>query len=224
MFVVLLVASGVIYRDVSGLFDYYILIFLVGSVFCGWICPFGTLQEFAGIVRNKVKVKRVSVPPKIDVALSVFRYIPLLVFVGALAILDVRKPFQAFLSGEYLSAVAAIVTALFFLAAIFIDRPFCRWFCSKGATMGILSLGRALTIKRNVGSCSGCGICSRHCPMGITIHKHEQVVDPRCIDCVTCISKCPRKGALKVGVRNYAGIVNMATTLCAAAFLYYMLF
>lgn len=223
-FLALLVASGTLYRNASNLLDGYILLFLAGNFFCGWACPFGTLQELAGVAGNKIKVKRLSVPPKVDIGLSVFRYVPLIVAVGALASLDVRKPFQAFLAGGPVSGLAAGVAVLFFSAAVFVDRPFCRWVCPKGAAMGLLSLGRAVTIRRRDGACTGCGLCSRNCPMGIEVHKREQVVDPRCIGCVMCVSKCPRKGAIKVGWRKYAGIANIAATLFAAAFLYYRLF
>lgn len=92
---------------------------------------------------------------------------------------------------------------IFMLLSLFIHRVFCRYFCPLGAQYGLISLTRILTIKRDVVKCIDCKLCDNNCPMEIQVSKNEILDSPNCISCGKCILSCPKKGALKIGFRDF---------------------
>ncbi len=176
-----------------------------GAWFCGWLCPFGLVQEWLGKIGNRLFGKKLKVPQKIERSLVFLRYILLIVGMAGLLFLGIlSSPYATFLGAltgmtTYITVTAWILLALFLLASIFIDRPFCRYFCTEGARYGLLSLGRLFTIKRDSANCISCGACDRACPMQVKISTKKQVRNAQCINCMECIASCPKPNTLTYG-------------------------
>ena len=176
-----------------------------GAWFCGWLCPFGMVQEWLGRLGNRLFRFKLTIPQKAEKYLRLLRYLLLAAgTAGLMALGFLSAPYNTFISS--ISGVAASITVtawvllgLFLAASLVIDRPFCRYFCTEGARYGVLSLGRLFTIRRNEESCVSCGICDRACPTQVAISTKGQVRNAQCINCMECIASCPKPGTLTYG-------------------------
>lgn len=197
-------------------FSYYITGFLIllgvllGRFICGFLCPFGWLQELLHKVPSK-KLSTKKLKP-----LTYLKYIILLlavVLLPALAVNDVGMgdPFfckyicpQGVLEGAIpLSLVnegirAALgtlfVQKLFILIAavvlsILFYRPFCKWICPLGAFYALLNKISLLEIKMDEQKCVSCGKCAASCKMDVDVRKTPNHAE--CIRCGKCITACP---------------------------------
>lgn len=180
-----------------------------GPVLCGWVCPFGSFQEWIGKIGKKIFKKRYNlfIPYGLDKWLRYLRY-TVLVWVlyvtattGKLFFADIDPYFALFhfWSGEI--AVAGTIILLIVMAAtLLIERPFCKFACPYGAVLGIFNLFRIFSIKRNIESCVDCGSCDRNCPMNISVATSTNVRDHQCITCMECTSEqaCPVDDTLEL--------------------------
>ena len=197
-------------------FSYYITGFLIllgvllGRFICGFLCPFGWLQELLHKIPSK-KLSTKKLKP-----LTYLKYIVLLlavVLLPALAVNDVGMgdPFfckyicpQGVLEGAIpLSLVnegirAALgtlfVQKLFILLAvvalsIVFYRPFCKWICPLGAFYALLNKISLLEIKMDEQKCVSCGKCAASCKMDVDVRKTPNHAE--CIRCGKCITACP---------------------------------
>jgi ferredoxin len=194
---------------------------LVGSVFCGWICPLGSIQDWIGKLGKKLFAKKYNhfVPKKIDYILSYLRY-----FVLGLVILKTTEmltlvfmnvdPYYAlfhFWTGDVVPS-ALIVLGIVLIASLFVERPWCRWLCPFGAVLGIVQLVSPWKIRRNKDICTNCGKCSRVCPMGIDLASKNVILDPRCNKCGECLTACTKEGGLTHSLGKRASINNRFIT------------
>jgi len=197
-------------------FSYYITGFLIllgvllGRFICGFLCPFGWLQELLHKIPSK-KLSTKKLKP-----LTYLKYIILLlavVLLPALAVNDVGMgdPFfckyicpQGVLEGAIpLSLVnegiraalgALFVQKLFILIAvvalsILFYRPFCKWICPLGAFYALLNKISLLEIKMDEQKCVSCGKCAASCKMDVDVRKTPNHAE--CIRCGKCITACP---------------------------------
>lgn len=197
-------------------FSYYITGFLIllgvllGRFICGFLCPFGWLQELLHKIPSK-KLSTKKLKP-----LTYLKYIVLLlavVLLPALAVNDVGMgdPFfckyicpQGVLEGAIpLSLVnegirAALgtlfVQKLFILLAvvalsILFYRPFCKWICPLGAFYALLNKISLFEIKMDEQKCVSCGKCAASCKMDVDVRKTPNHAE--CIRCGKCITACP---------------------------------
>lgn len=173
-----------------------------GAAFCGWICPFGTFQEWLGKLGKRLFGKKYNniIPEKIDRYLRYLRYIVLawVIYVtavtGKLVFGDI-DPYHAlfnFWSGEVTLQALAILIVIA-LASLIIERPWCKYTCPLGALIGIFNIFRFFKIKRNEATCISCSNCDRACPMGIKVSESKIIRDHQCISCMECTSdlECP---------------------------------
>ncbi|MPM71383.1 putative electron transport protein YccM [bioreactor metagenome] len=180
----------------------FIVAILFGNIFCGYICPFGTFQEWLGGLGRKLFPKKYNhmVPEKLDRALRYLRYgvLGLVVVetaaVGKLVFQSV-DPYYAlfnFFTGEVALTAFAVLAAVMLLSLI-IERPWCRYFCPYGALLGLFNTLRIFKLRRNTHTCIGCKQCDRACPMNIKVSESGIVRDPSCISCHKCLSAvtCP---------------------------------
>lgn len=197
-------------------FSYYITGFLIllgvllGRFICGFLCPFGWLQELLHKIPSK-KLSTKKLKP-----LTYLKYIILLLAVVLLPMLAVNDvgmgdPFfckyicpQGVLEGAIpLSLVnegirAALgtlfVQKLFILIAvvalsILFYRPFCKWICPLGAFYALLNKISLLEIKMDEQKCVSCGKCAASCKMDVDVRKTPNHAE--CIRCGKCITACP---------------------------------
>ena len=190
----------------------------LGRVICGWLCPFGMLQELLHRVpTHKIQKNRatrlfswlkyviLAVFAVIIPAYYAFRRVPLPAFCkyicpagtleGAVGLLS--NPANADKYGMLgaLFTHKIIVMALILTACVFLYRAFCRFLCPLGAIYGLFARAALLGIRVKEENCTGCGACLRVCPMDI-----RRVGDHECIQCGQCVEACPEKAiSLKAG-------------------------
>lgn len=188
----------------------FLLAILFGSVFCGWVCPLGTMQEWVGKLGSKLSAKKYNhfVPIKADKVLRYIRYIVLgwVIFVtarsGTLLFSNI-DPYNALFTfwSEEVSVPALIILATTLILALFVERPWCKYACPYGALLGLTNKFRIFKIRRAAGTCINCGKCTGSCPMNIQIDQKEKITDLQCISCLECTSEksCPIENTLFMG-------------------------
>lgn len=181
-----------------------ILIFIFGTYYCGWICAFGTIQDYLSKFGKKYIKKRVVVPEKYHRYLQWIRYVALFVSIGVfINILDSRKVFLSLISGGSIVMFSIGFLVFILVLSLFLDRPFCRYICPEGARYGTLSMARLFTVTRDENRCVNCSACDRNCPMGLKISKAQSLNTPQCISCGACVTKCPVPDTLNFKLRNF---------------------
>lgn len=206
----LLLIAGFYSKIRSGFIFLLPLAFVAGNFFCGWICPFGSAQEFVGKLGSLVLKKKFKTPPFLQKYLQYSRYLlaVLTLFLASQAILDLAflnsyKTFMHSAAGKNITALALTVMGSFLFIGMFFDRPFCNYFCPEGIRHGLLSLGRIFTIKRAHQTCISCRKCDQICPMQIKISTSTNLRHAHCINCFKCLSACPVSKTLTYGKVAY---------------------
>lgn len=169
-------------------------ILLVGVFFCGWVCPFGTAQDWMARLGRLLKLPQLRVPQRVQRYVQLSRYVFYLLSTMGITYALLKGPhnFSRLMKGDILSVASGVVIA-FLVLSLFMDRPFCNYFCTGGARQGVFSVLRIFGIRRKTEQCGGCGLCTRKCPMNIDVAHTEFVRHPNCIGCMTCVSTCPKK-------------------------------
>jgi polyferredoxin len=182
------------------------IMFLGGAFYCGWICPFGFLQDTGSRIGKMIGIRKRKVPESIHGAWIYSRYfLALLVAMAASDLLftilgyDPRGTALGILSGSFPAYGALGVMVVFIVISMVYERPYCRYFCITGASYGAGSLFRIFTVRRNAHICVKCGKCDKACPMQIQVTKVEDLRSPQCVNCLECVGACPVKGALSFG-------------------------
>lgn len=175
---------------------------LLGPVFCGWVCPFGSIQEWFGKLGKKIFKRRFNrlIPYKVDRILRYLRYVMLgwVVYMtgvtGTLVFADFDPYFALFnfWTSEVAMAGLGILIAVLVLSLL-VERPFCKYGCPYGAVLGVFNLFRVFKVRRNASTCINCKACDRTCPMNIPVSTSGVVRDHQCITCLKCTSEqvCP---------------------------------
>jgi polyferredoxin len=202
-------------------------IIIMGPVFCGWICPFGTLQDIFAKLGSKLGMKKYVMPEKLKKVLAFSRYILLLItilisadFIFNILSLDPRANFTTLLGGRTLTVTAWTMIFIFLGSSMCFERPFCNYLCIEGAKFGLLSSARPITIMRNKETCAGgntCNRCNRACPMNIDVSSYGQVRSLQCINCMECVAACPVKNTLTVGLIPVKKTLKKAILVFATA-------
>ncbi len=189
----------------------FALALLVGPAFCGWACPLGSIQEWVGKIGRRLFPKKYNrlVPPAVDRWLRYLRYVILawVIVVTArsaqLVFVDF-DPYYAlfnFWTGEAAWS-ALIILGVTLVLSLLVERPFCKYACPYGATLGVFNLFHIFGIRRNASSCIQCGLCDAACPMNISVSKATVVRNHQCISCLKCTSEyaCPVTNTVELQV------------------------
>jgi polyferredoxin len=196
---------------------------LFGPVFCGWVCPLGTLQEwFADIGRKLFKKRRYNhfIPAKIDRVLRYTRYLVLAwvlymtATTGTLLFTNI-DPYYAlfnFWSSE-IAVGGLVVLGVTLLASLFVERPWCKYACPYGAVLGLTNLFRVFSIRRTASTCKLDGACDITCPMNINVSANTVVRNHQCISCLECTSEahCPVAGTVTFAAGRVAPSAKINT-------------
>ncbi|WML37013.1 FMN-binding protein [Clostridium sp. OS1-26] len=177
---------------------------ILGRFFCGWLCAFGTFNDFIYIISTKVFKIKFKVNEKLDSILKSLKYILLLfiiyfIWTKGSTLFETSSPWDAFAQiPNFSDAVSQYTIGLIFLVfiligATFIERFFCRYLCPLGAVFAVTSKIRIFDILKKKDKCGNCRLCTNNCSMGIQMYKHDKIKSGECINCFKCIDACPRK-------------------------------
>lgn len=180
----------------------FILSLLFGPVFCGWVCPLGTIQEWFGKLGKKLFRKRYNtfIPRTVDRFLRYLRIAVLIwvVYVTARSgylLFETIDPYNALFSfwSDEVQLPALIILMVTLGLSFFVERPWCKYACPYGALLGLTNKFRLFKIRRNAPTCIGCNQCTKKCPMNIPVADQVAVNDFQCISCYECTSEasCP---------------------------------
>jgi NapH/MauN family ferredoxin-type protein len=187
-------------------------VILAGGAFCGWVCPFGALNDLLDWLRRKLHLPEISVPERLDRILGYGRYLTLIGILYA-TIASVKlwfadyDPYRTIFSFNWLFEFnlaeqwPAYAAALAILAGAFaIPRFWCRYLCPLGGIVSLLGNLSLLRIRRDAGACRNCAACNAPCPVKIDVANAEPVVSADCVGCLACVDACPQPGALAVSL------------------------
>ena len=170
------------------------LLFWGRGPFCGWLCPFGALQELLNNIAQGLKVPQITVPWGLHERLWPVKYIIFLGLFGvsfysvALAeVLAEVEPFKTAIILKFVREWPFVVYALTLLTAgLFIERFFCRYLCPLGAALAIPGKLRMFEWLKRWPECgSPCQRCAKECPVQ-AIHPEGFINVNECIYCMQC--------------------------------------
>lgn len=189
------------------LFAALVILTLVASRgFCGWICPFGSVQEWLGLLGRKIFRKRFNPAGRVDGALRYFKYIVLAGTIaltwqmGTLVFRD-YDPFLAFFHlGMGIKELpwAYAILGVVLVGSLYIERFFCKYACPLGAVLGILGKAGLTKVQRDPTDCKGCNLCQKACHAHIDFLSTTTIRSPECNHCMDCVVACPKPNALAV--------------------------
>ena len=199
-------------------FTFYIVGFLMlmGAVFgrfvCGWLCPFGLVQDLLYKIPFVKKLRRLPG----DRFLKYLKYVILagFVIILPLTVLDIVGQGQPWFckyicpSGTLFAGIPLVasspplqqalgwlftwkvgILAVLLLLSVAVYRPFCRYLCPLGAVYGLFNPIAFYRFRVDGQKCTGCAVCQKACPMDIPVYKTPN--SPECIRCWVCKKSCP---------------------------------
>jgi polyferredoxin len=192
----------------------FVVTLFLGPVFCGWVCPFGSIQEWFGKLGKKIFKRRFNrlIPYKVDRILRYLRYLMLgwVVYMtavtGTLVFADIDPYFALFNFWTSEVAIGGVIILIAVLVlSLLVERPFCKYACPYGAVLGVFNLFRIFKIRRNPSTCINCKACDRTCPMNIPVSTSGAVRHHQCITCLKCTSEqaCPVGKTVELTTRKF---------------------
>jgi transcriptional regulator of nitric oxide reductase len=170
------------------------LLFWGRGVFCGWLCPFGAMQDFAHRLGRWLKLPAWRLNFVLHERLAALKYVIFLAILGlslnfmreALAVAEI-EPFKTAITLKFARPWPFVVYALaLFAVGLVLERAFCRYLCPLGAGLAIparLRLFEWLKRKKQCGT--ECQICASRCPVQ-AIHPDGRINPNECIHCLNC--------------------------------------
>ncbi|MEX0960325.1 MAG: 4Fe-4S binding protein [Burkholderiales bacterium] len=164
------------------------------GVYCGWLCPFGALQELLAKLARVVSLPQWSPSYRTHRVLWPVKYVSLAVLAVAavyglqtMAVAAEIEPFKTVISLRMDRAWPFVAYALVLLAAgLFVERAFCRFLCPLGAVMAIGGRLRQFTpLERRPECGSPCQLCARRCPIQ-AIEPSGAINMDECFYCLDC--------------------------------------
>ncbi|HAD74159.1 MAG TPA: hypothetical protein DCG16_00125, partial [Gemmatimonadetes bacterium] len=195
----IIVGPGVYLRDMAVLVMIAFTVvttLLWGRVFCGFLCPFGALQDF--ITRIVPRRFQWAVPQRIHDRAIYLKYGILLLIVGLAALpaqIAVYQYFEPFGTVFYRSTSPLLLSIAggFLVASAVVPRFYCRYACPLGAALGVASLLSFFRIRR-VEQCEPCKVCEIACPTGAI--RGPEIDFKECVRCNVCETKLLTKAGV----------------------------
>jgi NosR/NirI family transcriptional regulator, nitrous oxide reductase regulator len=170
-------------------------VLLIGrGVFCGWLCPFGALQELLGQLSRALGVPQWAPPVALEKRLWAGKYIAaaavLLLVITQIdssgAALEI-EPFKTAITSKFTRAWPFIFYAAALLAiGLFSERAYCRFLCPLGGLLAALDRLHLLNVLKRRPECgSPCHLCERACPVR-AISPTGKINTAECFQCLDC--------------------------------------
>jgi NosR/NirI family nitrous oxide reductase transcriptional regulator len=175
------------------------------GVFCGWLCPYGALQELVSKISQGLRVPQLEIPPIAHERLLAIKYVILLLLFGV-SLQSMRdavryaevEPFKTAINMHFLRAWPFVLyAAAFVLISAFNSKFFCKYVCPLGAALTIPGRFRIFDWLRRRKECGRpCQICAVECPSQ-AIRPTGEINPNECHYCLDCqitywdAHKCP---------------------------------
>lgn len=199
-------------------FSFYIIGFLIlfGSIFgrfiCGWLCPFGLVQDLLYKIpffqkRKNMPGHRILIKLKYIILLVFVVILPLTMtnivgmgdpwfckyicpsgtFMAGLPLVSMNESLQGAIGGLFSWKVILLIVTI--ILSIWFYRPFCKYICPLGAAYSAFNPVALYRYQVKEEACTKCGKCQRVCKMDIKVWENPN--SPECIRCGDCIKNCP---------------------------------
>ena len=172
-----------------------ISIVLIGrGVFCGWLCPFGALQELLAQAARGLQLPQWNPPAALQKRLWLGKYIAaLLVLALVLSGIDASnatteiEPFKTAITSKFTRPLPYVLYAGALLAVgLFCERAYCRFLCPLGGVLAALDRLHLLNLLKRRPECGNpCHLCERSCPVR-AVEPTGRIVMAECFQCLDC--------------------------------------
>ncbi|WP_278923708.1 MULTISPECIES: NosR/NirI family protein [Pseudophaeobacter] len=181
------------------------LLFWGRGAYCGWLCPFGALQELTNKLARALKVPQWTLPWGLHERLWPVKY---MIFLGLFGLSMVSmpmaetyaevEPFKTAIILKFVRDWPFVLFALILLlAGLFVERFYCRYLCPLGGALAIPARIRMFDWLKRYKECgSPCQTCANECPVQ-AIHPTGEINPNECVNCLHCQvlyqseTKCP---------------------------------
>jgi NosR/NirI family transcriptional regulator, nitrous oxide reductase regulator len=207
------------------------LVLLGRGVFCGWLCPFGALQELLAQFSRFIGLPHWNPPESVNDYLRLGKYVSAALVLG-LAVFSIDmgsritevEPFNTAITSHFTRAWPYVFYACALLMiGLFTERAYCRFLCPLG---GVLALADRLhlvnLLKRRPECGSACHLCESSCPVQ-AISRTGKIKTAECFQCLDCQveyfddHRCPPLAAIrKRAVKPIGGVPIPAGAIAAA--------
>jgi NosR/NirI family nitrous oxide reductase transcriptional regulator len=170
------------------------LLFWGRGPYCGWLCPFGALQELTNSAAKAIGVPQIRVPWDLHERLWPIKYV-IFIFLFGMSLYSLTfaeqlsevEPFKTAIILKFVRDWPFVLYAVSLLVVgLFIERFFCRYVCPLGAALAIPGRMRMFQWLRRWPECgSPCQRCANECPVQ-SIHPEGHINVNECIYCMHC--------------------------------------
>ena len=196
------------------------LLFWGRGAYCGWLCPFGALQELTNQIARKLHIPQWTLPWGLHERLWPIKY---MIFLGlfGVSLISVEQaehlaeiePFKTAIILKFVRAwpFVAYATALL-VAGLFVERFYCRYLCPLGAALAIPARMRMFDWLKRYHECGNpCQTCAIQCPVQ-AIHKTGEINPNECINCLHCQVLYQSKSVCPVVIKKMKSRAKLAAS------------
>lgn len=175
----------------------FVSLFIFGrGLFCGWLCPFGALQEMMGLLAKKLSIRQIKISPKHHNRAQKIKYFILFTLIGAsfysLTLAEQLAEIEPFKTSITLNFVRywpfVLYSVLLLVLSLKIHKFYCRYLCPLGAGLAILGRFPMLKWLRRRKECgSPCQLCrNKKCEID-AINRDGSIDYSECVQCLECL-------------------------------------
>ena len=170
------------------------LLLLGRGVFCGWLCPFGALQELLAQLSRTVGLPQWNPPEALQKYLRFGKYVSAALVLGLAAVsIDLGprvaevEPFNTAITSHFTRAwIYVFYACALLLVGLFTERAYCRFLCPLGGVLAFAGRLHLINLLKRRPECgSPCRLCENSCPVK-AISRSGKIIAAECFQCLDC--------------------------------------